>query len=108
MKRTVLMTILAMSLSLGASWANKPTGINKTEEHPRLTQPMQIDGEGTMATNDPAGQQIPVQSNAPGNADREKKPLLVAPGGGSCATCRQPFLSPLPQLRLLPVGIYWI
>jgi hypothetical protein len=95
MKRTVLMTTLAMSLSLGASWADKPSGTFRTENHHRLTQ----------ATNDAAGQQVPVQSDESGKAEREKQPVLVAP----CPNCRQyDFISPWQQFQLVLSRIYWI
>ena len=68
---------------------------------------MQVGGEGMKATNNPAGQQIPVQSNELGNADREKEPLLVAPG--PCANCIKNFsFSTWEQFQLLLPMLYWI
>jgi len=107
MKRTVLMTILAMNLSLGASWANKPTDGSRVGDPYRMTQQAQIGSEGMKAANDPAGQQVPVQSNEPGKADGEKQPVLVAPGG--CTTCRHlDLISPWQQFELFLSRIYWI
>ena len=96
------MTILAMSLSMGASWANKPAGTFRTEEHHRLTQ---VSDDGIKAANDRDGQQVPVQE--PGKADQEKQPVLVAPGG--CPSCRQyDFISPWQQFQLFVSRIYWL
>ena len=107
MKRTVLMTILAMSLSLGASWANKPTGGSRVGEPYRMTQQAQIGSEGMKAANDADGQQVPVQDR--GKADREKQPVLVAPGSGGCPSCRQyDFISPWQQFQLFVSRIYWL
>ena len=53
MKRTTLMTILAMSLALGASRADIPTGTNKPEEHGGPAKWIQIGAEGVIAGNNP-------------------------------------------------------
>jgi len=106
MKRTVLMTILAMSLSLGASWATKPAGSRVGELH-GLTQQVQVGGEGMKAANDADGQQVPVQDR--GKAEREKQPVLVAPGSGGCPSCRQyDYISPWQQFQLFVSRIYWL
>ena len=68
MKRTTLMTILAMSLALGASRADMPTGANKPEEHHNLAKWIQVGAEGVTAGND-TDQQQPVRLNLPGKAD---------------------------------------
>ena len=99
------MTILAMSLSLGASWANKPTGGSRVGEPYRMTQQAQIGSEGMKAANDRDGQQGPAQSNEPGKVEREKQPVLVAP----CLHCRQyDFISPWQQFQLFVSRIYWL
>ena len=99
MKRTVVMTILAMSLFLGASSATKPAGNSGVKELRGLTQQAQMSSEGTKVVNDPAWQQVPILSNEPGKVDREKQPVLVAPGG--CHACiHSDFISPWHQLQL--------
>jgi hypothetical protein len=98
-----ILAILAMSLSLGSSWANKPAGSNRVGEL-RLTQQVQTGGEGMKAANDRDGHQVPVQE--PGKADREKQPVLVAP---HCSVCRQSdLISPWQQFQLFLSRIYWI
>jgi hypothetical protein len=82
MKRTTLMTILAMSLALGASRADVPAGTNKPEQHGSVAKWIQVGAEAVTAANDPTGQQ-PVRLNLPGNADREKPLVLMA--NGSCS-----------------------
>jgi hypothetical protein len=62
MKRTTLMTILAMSLALGASRADVPAGTNKPEQHRIVSNWIQVGAEGVTAAIDPAGQQ-PVRLN---------------------------------------------
>jgi hypothetical protein len=105
MKRTILLTIMAMSLTLGASRANMPAGTNKAEEHQRLAKWMQVGGEGLLAAKDPAEQQKPALLTLPGHADREKPLLLIAPiCHGSCtpSSLWQQFQSALSSV------FYWI
>jgi hypothetical protein len=47
----MLMTIMAMSLALGASRADMPAGTNKLEEHPGLAKwfPVAVEGSGRTA-----------------------------------------------------------
>ena len=90
MKRITLMTILAMSLALGASRADVFAGTNKPEEHHSLAKGIQVAAEGVTAENDTVEQQ-PVRSNLPGNADREKPLILMAPGSGNCSNCIFPY-----------------
>jgi hypothetical protein len=77
-----------------------------------MTEQAQLGGEGMKAGNDPAAQPLPVQPNEPGNTDREKQPVLVAPGSGGCASCRQPSFTQWQQwqqqFQLFLSGIYWI
>jgi hypothetical protein len=104
MKRITLMTILAMSLALGASRADMPAGTNKPEEHHNLAKRIQVGAEGAIAGNDTDEQQ-PVRSNLPGK-DREKPLLLMAPG--PCAHCINAAFSPWEQLRVALSVLYWI
>jgi hypothetical protein len=106
MKRTMLTTILAMSFALGASRADVPAGTNKAEKHQGLAEWTQVAAESVIAAKDPAGQQIPVRLNVPGNDDREKPPLLVAPLCPSCIK-NSPF-SPWQQLKLFLSMAYWV
>ena len=84
MKRTTLMTILAMSLALGASRADTPAGTNKPEEHQSLAKWIRVGAEGVTAGNDTDERQS-VRLTSLGNADREKPLILMAFGG--CQTC---------------------
>jgi len=87
MKRTMLMTIMAMSLALGASRADMPAGTNKLEEHPGLAKWFPVAGEGAIATKAPGEQQRPVGLILPGKANRKKAPQLMAIGPcGHCIT----------------------
>ena len=106
MKRTTLMTILAMSLALGASRADIPTGTNKPEEHHSLAKWIQVGAEGVIAGNE-TDQQQPVRLNLPGNADPEKPRVLMAPG--PCAHCvtNSPF-STWERVRLALSVLHWI
>jgi hypothetical protein len=98
MKRTTLMTILAMSLALRASRADMPTGTNKPEEHHSMAKWIQVGAEGVIVGND-ADQRQPVRLNLPGNADPEKPRVLIAPG--SCQSCiKNPAFSTWEQFRL--------
>ena len=106
MKRTTLMTILAMSLALGASRADMPTGTNKPEEQHNLAKWIQVGAEGVIAGND-TDQQQPVRLNLPGNADPEKPRVLMA--NGSCAVCiKNPAFSTWEQVRLALSVLHWI
>ena len=106
MKRTILLSILAMSLGLAASHAARPAGINGVEKYHRPAQE-QVYGGGLQAVpTDSFERQIPVQSSAPGKTDREKQPLLIAPG--QCPVCRLPALSSWERFQLLLPLLYWI
>jgi hypothetical protein len=107
MKRTMRMTILAMSLALGASRADVPAGTNKPEKQHGLAEWTQVAGERAIAAKDPAEEQQPVGLNLPGQADRGKPPLLMA--NGSCHLCikNSPF-STLQQFRMALSVLYWI
>jgi hypothetical protein len=78
MKRTTRVTILAMSLALGASRADVPAGTSQPEQHGSVANRIQPGAEGATAANDPAERQ-PVRLDWPGNADREKPLILMAP-----------------------------
>jgi hypothetical protein len=107
MKRTMLMTIMAMSLALGASRADMPAGTNKLEEHPGLAKWFPVAGEGAIATKAPGEQQRPVGLILPGKANREKPPQLMAIGPcGHCIT-NSPF-STWQQFQLALSMLYWI
>ena len=106
MKRTTLMTILAMSLALGASRADMPTGTNKSEGHHNPAKWIQVGAEGVIAGND-SDQQQPVRLNLPGNADPEKPRVLMAPG--PCFRCiKDPAFSTWEQVRLALSLLHWI
>jgi hypothetical protein len=107
MKRTMLTTILAMSFALGASRADMPAGTNKPEKHHGLAEWTQVAAESAIAAKDPDEQQKPVGLNLPGQADREKPPLLMAPG--PCFNCikNSPF-STWQQVRMALSVLYWI
>jgi hypothetical protein len=105
MKRTMLTTILAMSFALGASRADMPAGTNKPEKQHGLAEWTQFAAESAIAAKNPDEQ--PVGLNLPGQADRGKPPLLVAPG--PCYMCikNSPF-STLQQVRMALSVLYWI
>jgi hypothetical protein len=105
MKRTTLMTILAMSLALGASRADMPAGTNKPEKHHGLAEWTQVAAESVIAAKDPAEQPKPVGWNLPGQADREKPPLLMAPGPCSHCIKNSPFST---WFQMALSVLYWI
>ena len=107
MKRTMLMTIMAMSLALGASRADMPAGTNKPEKHHGLAEWTQVAAERAIAVKDPDEQQHPLRLNLPGKTELEKPPLLMAPG--PCAGCikNSPF-STWQQVRMALSALYWI
>ena len=101
----MLTTILAMSFALGASRADMPAGTNKPEKHHGLAEWTQVAAESAIAAKDPDGLQ-PVGLNLPGQADRERAPLLAI---GPCAVCikNSPF-STWQQVRLALSVLHWI
>jgi hypothetical protein len=106
MKRTTLMTILAMSLALGASRADMPAGTNKPEELHSMAKWIHVGAERVIAGND-TDQQQPVRLNLPGNADPEKPRVLMAPG--PCFNCiKNPAFSTWEQVRLALSLLHWI
>ena len=106
MKRTILLTIMAMNLALGTSLADMPIGTIKAEEHHSLAKGIQVGGQGVIAGND-QDEQKPVRLNLPGNADREKPLLLMAHCPGGC-TIPGPSFSPWQQFQLVVSMLRWI
>jgi hypothetical protein len=107
MKRTTLMTILEMSLALGASRADMPAGTNKPEQLRSVAKWTQLGAEGVTEGNEPDERQ-PVRLNLPGNADREKPPILVAYGPCCCCVKGAPAFSTWEQVRLVLSMLHWI
>ena len=102
--RTIPVTMMAMSLALGASRAEMPTGTNRAEEH-RLAEWIQVGPDGVVA-KDPAESEKPIRLTLPGHADRKKPPLLMAPHCSVCIT-NSPF-STWQQLQIALSALRWI
>ena len=105
MKRTILLTIMAMNLALGTSRANTQTAADKPEHH-SLAMGIQAGGQGVIAGND-QDEQKPTRLDLPGNADREKPLLLMAHCPGGCGI-PGPSFSPWQQFQLVVSVLHWI
>jgi hypothetical protein len=92
MRQTTIMTILAMGLALAVGRADVHASTS-------LASPTRVGGEAMTAMKNSDEPQKPVQ------ADQEKQPLLVAPGG--CATCRSTD-SLWDEFKLAVSRIFWI
>jgi len=106
MKRNTLMTILAMTLALGASRADVLSGTTKPAPYLGLAKSISIGQAGLVAGKDSDEQQKPVQLHLPGETDRAR-PLLLAPGSGGCVSCRNPFSS-WQQFQSALSVLFWI
>jgi hypothetical protein len=106
MKRTILLSILAMSPILEARQSN--VRANRAEEHQAVERSTVVN-----AVPDPAGQQKPVRL-APGQSDRDYPLFLIAPkastvAGGTCPACTPN--TPIPmwqQIQQALWTLFWV
>jgi hypothetical protein len=102
--RTIPLTVMAMSLAVGASPADVTAGANQAEEPHTLAEWIQVGPDGVMA-KDPAEPEKPIRLKLPGHADRKKPPLLMAPHCSTCIT-NSPF-STWQQLQIALSALRW-